>query len=178
MNVLDTLIWLINFPVSHGYVMIFIAGFSLLGIAALAFRPVASSARSPLAAVREREGLPEAGGTGGGRVLVARMQQVFFRILGVVMIAGLVLGILGVTGVPVTRAYIHTNGIPTTGAVDGDWVTFSTSGGETYTLESNFFSSAMYPDAHAWIPSGAPVVVRYLPSHPQAFVIDSSQIPE
>ena len=31
MNVLDTLIWLINFPASHGYAMVFIAGFSILG---------------------------------------------------------------------------------------------------------------------------------------------------
>jgi hypothetical protein len=82
------------------------------------------------------------------------------------------------TGVPVTRAYIYDNGRPTVGTLDGDWVTFTTGDGVEYTLESNFFSPAVFPDRDAYIPGGQGVVVRYLPSHPQAFVIDSSQLPE
>lgn len=104
--------------------------------------------------------------------------RVLFRILAFVMLANLVIGILSLTGVPVTRAYIYDNGRPTVGTLDGDWVTFTTGDGVEYTLESNFFSPAVFPDRDAYIPGGQGVVVRYLPSHPQAFVIDSSQLPE
>lgn len=177
MNLLDTLIWLVNFPVTHGYVLIFIAGFSFFGIGALAFRP-ARGGSSRLVAIREREGLPEAQSTGGGRFTAARAQRLFFRILGVVMVAGFALGLLGLFGVPVTSAYIQQNGVPTTGTVEDDWVTFSTPGGEEYTLENNFFTPSQYPDRHAWLPDDSPVVVRYLPTHPQAFIVDTTQLPE
>jgi len=105
------------------------------------------------------------------------VRRVVFRILAFVMLGCLVIGILSRTGVPVTRAYIYDNGRPTTATIDGDWVTFTTAEGVEYTLESNFFTPAVYPDRDAYLPSGAPVVVRYLPSHPQAFVIDSTQTP-
>lgn len=176
MNIMDTLIWLVNFPVSHAYAMVFIAGFSLMGLAAMSFRGVGGTS-SRLTAVREREGLPEDRRSGGLRLVVARVQRFGVRILALVMLSGLVLGILALTGVPVTQAYIRDHGVPTTGTVDGSWVTFSTPGGETYTIESNFFSPALYPDRNAWLPSDAPVVVRYLPTHPQAFVIDTAQLP-
>lgn len=177
MNVTDTLIWLINFPVSHAYPMVFIAGFSLMGLVVFAFRGVGGR-NSRLAAIREREGLPEARRAGGVRIVAAHAQRFGFRVLTGVMLAGLVLAILGLSGVPVTHAYIRAHGVPTTGTVDGNWVTFSTPGGETYTIESNFFSPALYPDRDAWLQSGAPVVVRYLPTHPQAFIIDTTQLPE
>ena len=35
MSALDTLIWLVNFPAAHGYAMVFIAGFSTLGLFAM-----------------------------------------------------------------------------------------------------------------------------------------------
>lgn len=173
MNVLDTLIWLLNFPAAHGYAMVFIAGFSLFGLFALS----ASGATpgSALRRVREREGLlrPEDAKRGrwGGR-----LRRIVFRVLTVVMLANLVIGILSLTGVPVTRAYIYEHGQPTTGTRDGDWITFSTASGVEYTVESNFFTPAVYPDRDAYV-SGDQVVVRYLPSHPQAYVIDSSQGP-
>lgn len=178
MNIIDTLIWLVDFPVRHGYPMVFIAGFSLMGLAMLAFQPVRGGGSSRLTAVREREGLPEAPPPVGGRAIMARAQRIGFRILAITMLAGLVLGILGLAEVPVTHAYISERGIPTTASVDGEWVTFSTAAGQTFTLESNFFTPALYPDAHAWIPEDSPVVVRYLPAHPQAFIIDSAQLPE
>ncbi len=56
-------------------------------------------------------------------------------------------------------------------------MTFTTAEGVEYTLESNFFTPAVYPDRDVYLTSGEPVVVRYLPSHPQAFVIDSDQTP-
>ncbi len=178
MNIIDTLIWLVDFPVRHGYPMVFIAGFSLMGLALLAFQPLSGGVNARLTAVREREGLTEARPPLGGRGILERAQRIVFRILTVAMLAGLVLGILGLSEVPVTHAYISERGIPTTATVDGQWVTFSTAAGETYTLESNFFTPVLYPDARAWIPSDSPVVVRYLPAHPQAFIIDSTQLPE
>ncbi|MBP3978667.1 DUF3592 domain-containing protein [Microbacterium sp. BLY] len=175
MNPMDTLMWLLNFPASHGYAMVFIAGFSILGLFAISAGG-ASAKGGSLRAVREREGLLPSETRPRGNV-GATIARVFFRILAFVMLGSLVIGILSLTGVPVTRAYIYDNGRPTTGTLDGDWVTFTTADGTEYTLESNFFTPAVYPDRDAWLPSGAPVVVRYLPSHPQAFVIDSSQTP-
>ncbi|WP_136035913.1 DUF3592 domain-containing protein [Microbacterium sp. K35] len=174
MNPLDTLMWLVNFPASHGYAMVFIAGFSILGLFAVSAR--GATPGGSLRAIREREGLlpldtrPRAGI--GGTIV-----RIVFRVLAFVMLGSLVIGILSLTGVPVTRAYIYDNGRPTTATIDGDWVTFTTAEGVEYTLESNFFTPAVYPDRDAYLPSGAAVVVRYLPDHPQAFVIDSAQTP-
>ncbi|MGW8483533.1 hypothetical protein ACWGJP_10365 [Microbacterium sp. NPDC055903] len=176
MDVLDTLVWLVNFPVTHGFAMVFIGGFSLLGVGALAFSGVGASSR--LGMVREREGLPESDAGHRRRTIVARIRRGAFRVLGAIMLAGLVLGILGLTGVPVTSAYIHANGQSTIGTMDGDWVTFTTSTGETYTLENNFFTPSLHPDRDAWIPSDSEFVVRYLPDHPQAYVIDTTQLGE
>lgn len=174
MNILDTLIWLIDFPASHGYAMVFIAGFSILGLFAMSAGDAAPGAS--LRRVREREGLLHGHIATRGRA-VGAVRRLVFRVLAVVMLANLVIGILSLTGVPITRAYIHEHGQPTTGTVDGDWVTFTTPSGVEYTIESNFFTPAVYPDRDAYLPSGEPVVVRYLPGHPQAFVIDSSQGP-
>lgn len=174
MNIFDTLIWLVNFPAAHGYAMVFIAGFSMLGLFALSGSrgtPGASLRR-----IREREGLLHGDDATRGR-LGGAVRRTVFRILAVVMLGNLVVGILSLTGVPVTRAYIHEHGQPTTGTMDGEWVTFTTSTGVEYTIESNFFTPAVYPDRDAYLPYGEPVVVRYLPGHPQAFVIDSSEGP-
>ncbi|MEV4775041.1 hypothetical protein [Microbacterium sp. LWH12-1.2] len=173
MNPMDTLIWLINFPVAHGYAMVFIAGFSLLGLFAMSARGTAPGGR--LRSIREREGLLTLDARPRGEFL-GRLRRIVFRVLAFLMLGSLILGILGLTGVPVTRAYIHENGRPTTATIDGDWVTFTTADGVEYTLESNFFTPSVYPARDA-IPSSGSVVVRYLPSHPQAFVIDGSQRP-
>lgn len=174
MNVADTLIWLLNFPASHAYAMVFIAGFSILGLFAASSRGAIPGAA--LRIVRESEGLA-ADEPRRTESLLGRARRLLFRVLAFVMLANLVIGILSLTGVPLTRAYIHEHGIPTTATMDGDWVTFSTTAGVEYTLESNFFSPAVYPDRDVYLPSGEPVVVRYLPDHPQAFVIDSAQTP-
>jgi hypothetical protein len=171
---MDTLIWLVNFPASHGYAMVFIAGFSILGLFALSARGAVPG--GTLRSIREREGLLRPtdrprGRVGDGIVRVAA------RVLALLMVGSLVIGILSLTGVPVTRAYIFDNGRPTTATLDGDWVTFTTAEGVEYTLESNFFTPAVYPDRDVYLAGGQPVVVRYLPSHPQAFVIDSDQTP-
>lgn len=174
MNPLDTLIWLVNFPAAHGYAMVFVAGFSILGLFAGSVRGVIPGGE--LRAIREREGLLRPEESPRGRV-TASIARVVFRILAFVMLGSLVIGILSLTGVPVTRAYIYDNGRPTTATMDGDWVTFTTAEGVEYTLESNFFTPAVYPDRDSFLRTDLPVVVRYLPSHPQAFVIDSSQTP-
>jgi hypothetical protein len=174
MNPMDALIWLVNFPASHGYAMVFIAGFSILGLFALSARGAVPG--GALRSIREREGLLHPTERPRGRVW-AGVVRVGARVLAFLMLGSLVIGILSLTGVPVTRAYIYDNGRPTTGTLEGDWVTFTTAEGVEYTLESNFFTPAVYPDRDAFLTSGEPVVVRYLPSHPQAFVIDSVQTP-
>lgn len=174
MNPMDTLIWLVNFPASHGYAVVFIAGFSTLGLFALSVRGAVPG--EALRSIREREGLLYP--TERPRGLAwAGVVRIVARVLALLMVGSLVIGILSLTGVPVTRAYIFDNGRPTTGTLEGDWVTFTTAEGVEYTLESNFFTPAVYPDRDVLLSSGEPVVVRYLPSHPQAFVIDSDQTP-
>lgn len=172
MNILDALIWLVNFPAAHGYAMVFIAGFSLLGLFAMSAS--GSAPGGSLRSIREREGLLSDPGPQRGQ-LAGRLTRIGFRFLAFVMLGSLVVGILSLTGVPVTRAYIYEHGQPTAATLDGNWVTFTTATGVEYTLESNFFTPAVYPDRDAYIPSGEPVTVRYLPGHPQAFVIDSTQ---
>lgn len=54
MNPLDTLMWLVNFPAAHGYAMVFIAAFSILGLFAISAR--GTTRGGSLRAVREREG--------------------------------------------------------------------------------------------------------------------------
>lgn len=175
MNPMDTVIWLLNFPAAHGYAVVFIAGFSILGLFMISARGIGGSG-SALGRIREREGLLKAGQSARGRI-GGRITRIVFRVLAFLMLGSLVIGILSLTGVPVTRGYIYDNGRPTTASRDGDWVTFTTADGVEYTLESNFFTPAVYPDRDADIPTGQQVVVRYLPGHPQAFVIDSSQTP-
>lgn len=172
MNPLDTLIWLVNFPASHGYAMVFIAGFSLFGLFALSMS--GRSPRTGLRAVREREGLTEDQGTARADLRGTIVRGVF-RVLAVLMLANLVIGILSLVGVPITRAYIHEHGRPAAAVVDGDWVTFTTDSGVEYTLPNDFFTPSTYPDRDAYVPSGESATVRYLPDHPQAFVIDTSQ---
>lgn len=174
MNPMDTLIWLVNFPAAHAYAVVFIAGFSILGLFALSARGTVPGAA--LRSIREREGLLHPEDRPRGQ-LWGQVVRLVSRLLAFLMIGALVIGILSLTGVPVTRAYIYDNGRPTTATMDGDWVTFTTAEGVEYTLESNFFAPAVYPDRDAYFPSGTPVVVRYLPTHPQAFVIDSDQTP-
>ena len=175
MNPLDTVVWLLNFPAAHGYAVVFIAGFSILGLFAMSARGSGGSVAT-LRRIREREGLLAPGQSVRAPV-VPLLLRIAFRVLAFLMLGSLVIGILSLTGVPVTRAYIHDNGRPTTASREGDWVTFTTAEGVEYTVESNFFTPAVYPDRDAYIPTGQPLVVRYLPGHPQAFVIDSSQTP-
>jgi hypothetical protein len=174
MNPMDTVFWLLNFPASHGYAMVFIAGFSILGLFALSMKGAAAG--DALRSIREREGMPVAHAR--SRDIQGAVRRGVFRALAVVMLGTLVIGILSLAGVPITRAYIFDHGRPTTATVDGAWITFTTAEGATYTLENDFFTPSVHPDRDAYIPSAQPVVVRYLASHPQAFVIDSSQLPE
>ncbi len=174
MNLLDTLIWLINFPASRGYAMVFIAGFSILGLFAMS--ATGSAPGVTLRSIREREGVLRTQAAPRGQVR-QRIVRIGFRILAFVMLANLVIGILSLTGVAVTRAYIHEHGTSTTARMDGDWVTFTTAEGVEYTLESNFFTPAVYPDRDAYLRTDEALVVRYLPDHPQAFVIESTPRP-
>lgn len=171
---LDTIFWLLNFPASNGYAMVFIAAFGSTGLAMLAFGGARGN-RSRLQALREQEGLAAPTASAGPAVLT-RTRQIVFRIVFAVVLGSGAVGLLALIGVPVTNAYIHANGVETTGTMDsGDWVTFTTEDGAEYTLANDFFTPSVYPDAHASVGwDDAPVTVRYLPGHPQAFVIDST----
>ena len=75
MNVLDTLIWLINFPASHGYAMVFIAGFSILGLFAMSAPGAVPGVA--LRRLREREGLLHGENAARGRAVGTALRIVF-----------------------------------------------------------------------------------------------------
>ncbi|QIK71937.1 hypothetical protein G7070_06225 [Propioniciclava coleopterorum] len=164
-ELLDTLVWLVNFPVSHGYAMVFIAGFSLLGLLMMA-----RGAREPVDAAstpaRRR------------RAAAAGVQRLVYRVLAVVVLGGGVVGLLSMLGLPVTHAYIHANGTPVPGQIEGDYVVFTTTEGVRHVQPMDFFSTPLYPDTDVWIPLDSPVTVRYLAAHPQAYVVDTTTLPE
>lgn len=176
MNLLDSLVWLVNFPVTHGYAITFIAAFSMIGCFLLAVRSQKVSVA--LTALREREGLPSASQPRPRTEVLSRIRRIFFGVLGLVMLGSLILGILATMGVPLTRGYIHANGVPTTGEVDGGWVSFTSNAGVEYTLRNDSFTPSVHPNTRSYVGSGEPVVIRYLPSHPQAYVIDTTQSPQ
>lgn len=176
MNLLDTLVWLANFPVTNGYIITFIAASAILGCFMMARRFRANTLT--LAAIREREGLSQATRVRPGTAVVGSIRRMLFSVLAIVMLVSFILSILATIGVPLTRSYIHANGSPTTGEIDGDWVSFTTNVGVEYTLPNASFTRSTYPDTRAYVGSDEPVVVRYLPSHPQAYVIDTTQLPQ
>jgi hypothetical protein len=59
-----------------------------------------------------------------------------------------------------------------------DFVAFEAADGRTYWLNNDFFSPATWPDREAFVSSGTRFQVRYLPDHPQAYVIDTDTLPD
>ncbi|GAA3652229.1 hypothetical protein [Microbacterium marinilacus] len=163
--VVDAIVWLANFPVTHGYAMVFIAGFSSMGLIAMA---AGLSARRRKAAPGAG---PAAAASPGARPL-AVVQAWLYRVLAVGVIGGGVLGLLSLTGVSATGWYIHQHGATAEGTRDGDWITFTASDGVEYTVPYDFFTPASYPDTGASLMSDV-VTVRYLESHPQTYVVDT-----
>jgi hypothetical protein len=175
MNVLDTLIWLVNFPATHAYEMVFVGAFSSFGLIGLAFRKGPRLSR--LAELRAERG--QAPSTVSAPVRIgAALQTWFFRLLAIVVLSGLALALASLVFGPITRAYIYENGeqaiaTQTDGISDG--VVFTTTEGETYTLNLPFFSPPTYPERDAFVSGSDQLVVRYLPGHPQAYVVDTTE---
>ncbi|UWF76688.1 MULTISPECIES: hypothetical protein [Microbacterium] len=175
---LDTIFWLLNFPAANGYAMVFLAAFGATGVGMRALRGPSVTAAGRLRAVREREGLLPADAPTTTSSAAAHLQRVAFRVLFLVLLGGGLIGLLSLVGVPVTRAYIHANGVEAQGTVDGNWVRFTTADGTAYTLPNDVFTPSVHPDRHASVGAGGTVTVRYLPGHPQAYVIDSGSVAE
>jgi hypothetical protein len=94
------------------------------------------------------------------------------------VLSGLAIAIASLVFGPITRAYIYENGeqaiaTQTDGISDG--VVFTTTEGETYTLNLPFFSPPTYPERDAFVSGSDQLVVRYLPGHPQAYVVDTTE---
>ncbi|GGO61221.1 hypothetical protein GCM10010910_08510 [Microbacterium nanhaiense] len=175
MNILDTLIWLVNFPATHAYEMVFLGAFSSFGLIGLALRK--GPRRSRLAELRAERGQAPTDVPAAARIAAA-LQSWFFRLLSLVVLSGLAIAIASLVFGPITRAYIHNNGEQALATqTDGlsNAVQFVAEDGETYTLSLPFFSPPTYPDRDAFISSGGQLVVRYLPGHPQAYVVDTSE---
>ncbi|OFV76954.1 hypothetical protein RERY_24050 [Rhodococcus erythropolis] len=68
-----------------------------------------------------------------------------------VLVAGAVLGVLGLARVPVTHAYIYAHGTEAEARIEGEWVAFVADDGGEYTLQNTFSSRSTYP-------AGAPIL--------------------
>lgn len=177
MNIVDTLVWLANFPATHAYEMVFVGGFSALGLIGLAFR--GGPRRSRLEELRVERGMASPEFPARERIGAA-VQSWFFLILALVVLSGLVIGIASLIFGPITRGYIYEHGeravsISDDAASSFETVTFDAVDGRRYTLNLPFFSPVTYPDRDAFVTSTDELVVRYLPSHPQAYVIDTRE---
>lgn len=175
MNVLDTLIWLVNYPATHAYEMVFLGAFSALGLIGASRSSTPKLSR--LAQLRAERG--QAPTEIPARVRVgAAIKAWFFRLLSIVVLSGLAIAIASLIFGPITRAYIYNNGeqaVATQGEGLNGGITFTADDGETYTVNLPFFSPPTYPERDAFVSSSDQLVVRYLPGHPQAYVVDTNE---
>lgn len=173
-DILDTIVWIANVPATYGYAMVFLAAFGSAGIIGLGFRGTRSRRDSRLTELRAERGQPV---PAGAPVALLRARNWFFRVLALAMIGSGVIGLLSLVNGPVTAAYIYEHGETTTGTVpedlSSDWVRFTASDGITYTLPFAFFSPPSYPEDESVAFAADELVIRYLPGHPQAYVLDT-----
>ncbi|MGO1255612.1 MAG: hypothetical protein ACTIJN_00565 [Microbacterium gubbeenense] len=177
MNVMDSLVWLANFPATHAYEMVFLGAFSALGLVVAARQSVPK--RSRLDQLRVERGMAGPEFPAASRV-AAKVQSWFFFLLALVVFSGFVIAIASLIFGPITRGYIYEHGeravaIQTDDMGSFETVTFDADNGHRYTLNLPFFSPVTYPDRDAFVSGSEDLVVRYLPNHPQAFVIDTRQ---
>ena len=168
MSIPDTIVWLANFPATHAYEMVFLGSFSAMGLIGLALRRGPS--RSRLEQLRIERGLR----------IVAQTRNSSFVALALVVLAGLAIALASLLFGPITRGYIYDHGVRADTIVDDEGgsfetVTFDAENGTRYTLNLPFFSPVTYPDRDATATGTDPLVVRYLPGHPQAYVVDTRE---
>ena len=172
----DTLAWLLNFPVTNGYAMVFLAGFGLFGSIMWIFRGP-SDGHGKLVKIRERERLPEPRLKDHLLRAYLPIRRTAASLLTIILGISLAAGIRGMTGGTWVREYIYEHGAKATGIMldyDGP-IQFQAEDGRTYTVMNEFFSPSEYPkDTSFYTYEGDEVTVRYLPSHPQAYVIDTA----
>lgn len=172
-GVMDTLVWIANFPATHGYAFVFIAAFGAFGLLANAIGSGGRRKASYLQQVREARGMAAAEEPSQGPDVLGGLSRWFFRILGIVVLGCGLIGLISMIGKPITAAYIYEHGVSVEAkALDWDYVQYTAEDGETYTMRVNFFTTQSYP-GNASLAIAVEPVVRYLPGHPQAFVVDT-----
>lgn len=163
---MDTLVWLANFPATYGFVFVFIAGFSLFGLLRMA---VGGGALTDRALQQLREAAGEA--TEPTRSTAHKVQAWLYRVVTVLVLAAAVIGIISlITNRPITASYIADRGHTVSGTYDtaSRVVSFRADDGREYRIPIQLMTP---PTLDGFWPSDGQVEVRYLPSHPQAFVI-------
>ncbi|MFC7622956.1 hypothetical protein [Microlunatus sp. GCM10028923] len=173
---LDQLVWLANFPANTGYIWVFVSGFGAFGVGRHMINR--SGRQSRLTELRrEREaplGLRDRPVLEALRMIKAWLARVVF----VGLIFAGAIGIASLGGFTPTLSYIHANGVTAPATLENDYVTFTASNGRTYTLPYDFFTTPAYPDRDFFHTGDGKIVVRYLESHPQAYVLDTELTPE
>lgn len=170
--ILDTLVWLVAFPATHAYEMVFVGGFSIAGILGIAARK--GPRHSRLDRMRIERGMAS-DELGAPTRLLQALRSWFARALALVIGSGLVIAIASLIFGPITNAYIGQHGVQAVASLENDIVSFTAEDGTQYRLRLPFFSPPAYPDRDAFITSSDQLVVRYLPGHPQAYVVDTAE---
>lgn len=170
--VMPTVVWLTHFPATHGYAMVFVASFGLIGLVARSVTNPASSSR--LRALQAEAGeQPTAGQV--LRSTAGHVQMVVYHVIALVVLVGGVIGVVSLVKGPVTASYVADHGIDATGTYDDAAVTFRATDGTTYVLPYDFFTPASTEGHDGFLSSGDQVTVTYLESHPQAYVVRAAQ---
>lgn len=176
MTLLDHVVWLANFPTTTGYIWVFVSSFGALGVGR---HMINRSGRQPRLTELRREREAPFGIRNRPVLDVVRAVKAWLaRIVFVGLILAGALGIASLGGFTPTYAYIHANGATASATIENEYVTFTAGDGRTYTLPYDFFTTPAYPDGDFFTSSADQVVVRYLESHPQAYVIDTELTPE
>ena len=183
--VFDAVVWIVDALMSQTVVLSLVAGTLLIPVLLLfvvrsgahgRFLPGTSYTsgvldRTPmpyLHAARRREGLPRA------TSIPENPRTPPVRIFAWVALACLaiiaLLAGLGTARVPVTQPYITAYGTPAQARAEGQWVIFTAHDGVEYRLYNRLFSPS-YPTGTLSVYDGDTFTVRYLPNHPQAYVI-------
>jgi hypothetical protein len=173
-DLMDTLVWLVNFPATHGYVLVFIAGFSLMGLGMRSFRNSGHvSPRLDQLRAANGEEIPRPSPV---RIVAGSAQMWVYRLLALVIIGGRVIGVISLIKGPVTGEYIAEHGLEATGTMDVETVTFTAADGRVLTQPYDFFTQPLVP-SDGYSPSSGDVTIRYLEGHPQAYVVIAEDDP-
>jgi len=177
-EILDTIVWIVNVPATTGYAWTFIGAFSAIGLLMVASGfgsqlRLARSARANAREARARGGHPDDDVPNPLAVLGYGLGRVAAVVIVLITVAFGAVGLISTFGHTITAGYIFDHGVQVDAEnINDDYVQYTAADGTVYTMEYSFFTAQSAPSDEN-IAFAETLVVRYLPDHPQAFVVDT-----